>query len=206
MLPFAVVPFHALLHRHGTGQRGRRRGEHHHEPVTQVLDLGATRFGDGLAQDREVPPADLVCGLGRQALRQLRRAHHVGEQDRRALGTQESSSRLEVTRVDADRNGLLRRPMASSGGYGRAPISSTAFSITNERRAVTTPRVFIWPDARCADPDRRFGRTGDRSRASGTRGYRSRQSRRDTGAVGASVGPSATPDIAPVSSRQPRKR
>src|SRR5271154_5805119 len=37
-------------------------------------------------------------------------------------------------------------------------------------------------------------KVGEGSRAPGSRGYRSRQSRRDTGAVGASVGPSATPD------------
>ncbi len=67
-------------------QGGRGRGEHHHEPVTEVLHLGATGFGDRLAQDREVIPADLVGRLGRQALRQLRRAHHVGEQDRHVLG------------------------------------------------------------------------------------------------------------------------
>ena len=77
-----------------TGQGSRGRGEDHHEPVAQVLHLGASRLGDGLAQDREVAPADLFGGLGRQALRQLGRAHHVGEQDRRALDGQETPSRL----------------------------------------------------------------------------------------------------------------
>ena len=68
VLPAPVVPFDALLHGHGTGQGGRRRAEDHHEPVAEVLHLGATGLGDGLAQDREVLPADLVGGLGRQAL------------------------------------------------------------------------------------------------------------------------------------------
>ena len=85
-----VVPFDALLHGHRTGQGGGRRSEHHHEPVSEVLHLGATGLGDRLAQDREVPSADLFSGVGRQSLRQLRRAHHVGEQDRCALDGQET--------------------------------------------------------------------------------------------------------------------
>ena len=56
----AVVLFDALLHGHCARQCGRGRGEHHHEPVTEVLHLGAAGLGDGLAQDREVAPADLV--------------------------------------------------------------------------------------------------------------------------------------------------
>ena len=108
VLPAPVVPFDALLHGHRAGQGGRGRGEDHHQPVTEVLHLGASRLGDGLAQDREVPPADLFGGLGRQALRQLRRAHHVGEQDRHVLGGQESPSRLENTSVGEDRNRLPR--------------------------------------------------------------------------------------------------
>ena len=89
VLTVPVVPFDALLHGHRARQGGRRRAEHHHEPVTEVLHLGATRFGDRLAQDREVTTADLVGGLGRQALRQLGRAHHVGEQDRDVLSGHE---------------------------------------------------------------------------------------------------------------------
>ena len=65
MLSAAVVPHDALLHGDGTGQGGRRRGERHHQPVTQVLHLGATGFGDGLAEDREVDPADLFGRVGR---------------------------------------------------------------------------------------------------------------------------------------------
>ena len=78
-------------------------------------------LGDGLAQDREVPPADLVGGLGRQALRQLRRAHQVGEQDRRALGAQELPSRLENTRVGDGRNGLPRGARVALWGLRHAP-------------------------------------------------------------------------------------
>ena len=59
-LAATVVPFDALLHGHRAGQGGRGRGEDHHEPVAQVLDLGAAGLGDGLAEDREVAPADLV--------------------------------------------------------------------------------------------------------------------------------------------------
>ena len=88
MFSEAVVPFHALLHGHRTGERGGRRGEHHHEPVSEVLHLGAAGFGDGLAQDREVPPAEFFNGVGRQLLRQLRGPHHVGEKDRCALDGQ----------------------------------------------------------------------------------------------------------------------
>ena len=65
MLSLPVVPLDALLHRHGTAQRGRGRAEHHHEPVAEVLHLGATGLRHGLAEDREVSPADLVCDLGR---------------------------------------------------------------------------------------------------------------------------------------------
>jgi arginase family enzyme len=64
VFPVAVVPFDALLHGHATGESSRGRREDHHEPVTQVLHLGATDLGNGLAQDREVPTADLVSSIG----------------------------------------------------------------------------------------------------------------------------------------------
>ena len=94
VLTVPIVPFDALLHGHPTGQGGGGRPEDHHEAVAQVLDLGTAGLGDGLTQDREVSPADLVGDIGRQPLRQLRRAHHVGEQDRCALDGQETPSRL----------------------------------------------------------------------------------------------------------------
>ena len=86
LLAGAVVSFDALLHPNRARQRGRRRGEHDHEPVTQVLHLGAARLGDRLPQDREVPAAQLVGRVRRQARRQRGRTHHVGEQDRHVLG------------------------------------------------------------------------------------------------------------------------
>jgi hypothetical protein len=46
------------------------------------------RFGEGLAQDSEVPSAYVVGGLGRQTLSQLGGAHHVGEQNGHVLGRQ----------------------------------------------------------------------------------------------------------------------
>ena len=64
MVSMTVAPFHALLHGHATRESGGSRGEDHHEPVAQVLDLGAPCLGDGLTQDREVFPTDLVRGLG----------------------------------------------------------------------------------------------------------------------------------------------
>jgi len=86
LLTAPVGAFDALLHGHATRQGSRGRAENHHESVTQVLYLGAPGFGDGLAQDGEVSPADIVGGVGRQALRQFRRAHHVCEQDGHVLG------------------------------------------------------------------------------------------------------------------------
>ncbi len=47
----AVAPFDALLHADGAPQGCRCRTEHHHQSVTEVLDLGAARFGDGLPQE-----------------------------------------------------------------------------------------------------------------------------------------------------------
>ena len=79
MLTVSIVPFDTLLHRHPTGQGSRGRTKDNHEAVTQVLNLGATGLGDGLTQDREVSSADVIGGVGRQALRQLCRTHHVGE-------------------------------------------------------------------------------------------------------------------------------
>jgi len=52
-----------------------------------------------------MPPANLVGGLRREALRQLGRAHDVGEQDRHVLSGQEMPSRLKDTRVGEDPNG-----------------------------------------------------------------------------------------------------
>ena len=75
-----VVPFDALLHRHRARQRGRRGTEHHHEPVTQVLYLGAARLRERLTQNRDMLAADLVSGFGRHTRRQLRRTDHVREQ------------------------------------------------------------------------------------------------------------------------------
>lgn len=80
-------------------------------------------------------PALLVGGgLGRQALRHFRRAHLVGEQDRRALGTQEMLSRLKGTRVDEDRNGLLRLPTAASGRLWPGPNQFNGV-VDHERKA-----------------------------------------------------------------------
>lgn len=41
LFPGAVVALDALLHPNRVRQRGRRRGEHDHEPVAQILHLGA---------------------------------------------------------------------------------------------------------------------------------------------------------------------
>ena len=55
-----------------------------------------------------MPPADLFGLVGRQSLQQLRQAHHVGEQDRHVLGSQETASHQEVTRVGDDRRSSPR--------------------------------------------------------------------------------------------------
>ena len=81
-----VVAFDALLHRHRARQRRRRGAEHDHEPVTQVLHLGAARLGDRLTQDRKMPAPQFVRAVGRQTRRQRGRTHHVGEQHRHVLG------------------------------------------------------------------------------------------------------------------------
>jgi hypothetical protein len=44
----------SLLHRHGAGQRRRRAGECHHQPVAEVLDLVAYVTSHGLAQHCEM--------------------------------------------------------------------------------------------------------------------------------------------------------
>ena len=83
----------------------------------------------------------------------------------------------------------------------RAQAQGCAGILEPVRRGALTPRAMCLIRYRST-----FGRKPPTVGATHIRGYRSRQSRRGTGAVGASVGPSATPDIAPVSSRQPRKR
>ena len=88
----AVVAFDALLHPNRARQRRRRRGEHDHEPVAQVLHLGAARLRDRLAQDREMLAAQLVGRVGCQARRQRGRAHHVGEQHRHVLSRQRTTT------------------------------------------------------------------------------------------------------------------
>ena len=124
VLPATVVPFDALLHDHPARQGGRGRGEHHHEPITQILHLGATCFGDRLAQDREMISANLVGRFGRQALRQLRRAHHVGEQDRHVLGRQDRILPTgKANRVVERQIVPLRRPGTST--FGVAASSPT---------------------------------------------------------------------------------
>ena len=92
ILTTSIVLFDTLLHGHGAAQCRRGRAEDDHQPVAQVLYLGAARFGDGLAEKREVTPADLVGGLGRQTLGQFGRPHDVREQDGHGLGAHESPS------------------------------------------------------------------------------------------------------------------
>ena len=74
-----VLPVDGLLHGHCAGEGGRAAGEHHHDPVAQVLDLGATRRGDGLAQRRKVCPAQRICGLGRERRGKLGRSDEIRE-------------------------------------------------------------------------------------------------------------------------------
>ena len=57
VLATTVVAFDSLLHGNSTRHGRGRRAEHHHEPVTQALHLGAARLGDRLTQDREVSAA-----------------------------------------------------------------------------------------------------------------------------------------------------
>jgi hypothetical protein len=42
---------------------------------------GTAGFGNGLTEDREVPPTDFVGRRNRETLRQVRRSHNVSEQD-----------------------------------------------------------------------------------------------------------------------------
>ena len=116
-----VVLVDTLLHGHPAGQRGRSRAEDHHQPVTQVLDLGAAGLGDGLTEDREVTPADLVGRILGQSLGQLGRAHHVREQHGHVLGRHWELSAAARTLLpyatcvgDADRVG----PGGRGGGPG----------------------------------------------------------------------------------------
>ena len=118
LLAAPVVAFDALLHRHRARQRRRRRREHDHEPVTQVLHLGAARLGDRLTQDREMPAAQLVRGVGRQARRQRGRTHHVGEQHRHVLGRHRRTySRTHAATVSP-------HPRRSQGALGSGHLSS----------------------------------------------------------------------------------
>ena len=85
-LTHAVVTVDALLHGHRARQRRRRGAEHHHQPITEMLHLGAARLRDRLTQDREMPSTQLVGDIGRYRRRRRRRTHHVGEQHRHVLG------------------------------------------------------------------------------------------------------------------------
>jgi hypothetical protein len=58
--PITIVIVHGLLHGDGAPECGRCRSKDHHEAVTQVLHLGATRFGDSLAQEGEMSPPQLI--------------------------------------------------------------------------------------------------------------------------------------------------
>ena len=53
-------------------------------PLAWTTD--AACVGQGLPQDREVVTTHLVGRVRRQALRQRRRVHHIGEQERYVLG------------------------------------------------------------------------------------------------------------------------
>ena len=85
MLRVPIVPVDGLLHGHGTCQRSRCGGEYGHDTVTQVLQLGALGFRDGLAKGREVTAPDLLAGLGAERGHQLCGTDQVSEEHRDVL-------------------------------------------------------------------------------------------------------------------------
>ena len=82
----AVVALDGLLHGHGTGQGPAHAGEGHHEPVAEVLDLGAPGALDGASQQSEMGLAQVVGRFGTETRRQLGGPHQVREQHRHCLG------------------------------------------------------------------------------------------------------------------------
>ena len=64
VLPVAVVPFDALLHGHGAARAAEAEPKTTMSPSPRFFTSVPPGLGDGLAQDREVLPADLVGGLG----------------------------------------------------------------------------------------------------------------------------------------------
>jgi len=64
----------------------RRRTEHHHQPVTQILDLGTAGLGDGLPQDwRKWARRTSSGDIGPTDAGRARRVHDVREQDGHVL-------------------------------------------------------------------------------------------------------------------------
>ena len=80
MLCVPIVPVNGLLHGHSTCQSSRGGGKDGHDTVTQVLQLGAPGFGDGLAKCRKVAAPDLLAGLGAERGHQLCRTNQVSEE------------------------------------------------------------------------------------------------------------------------------
>jgi hypothetical protein len=74
-----VVALDGLLHCYGAGEGGRRQRKHDHEPVAEVLHLGAAVGGNRGPQQLEMLVAQRFRLGHRQARRLLGRPHQVGE-------------------------------------------------------------------------------------------------------------------------------
>ena len=76
-----IIQLDGLLHGDGARDRGRRAREHRHQPVSEVLDLGARARRQRLAQQGEVLEADLIGFLGCQTSRQRGGPDDIREED-----------------------------------------------------------------------------------------------------------------------------
>jgi hypothetical protein len=72
----------ALLHADGARNGIRRRVEHHHQAVPEVLDLLTAGRGDGLPEQTEVAAAVVLGRVLAQTLRDLGGRDEVREQQR----------------------------------------------------------------------------------------------------------------------------
>src|ERR1700733_9596118 len=93
-----IAPLDALLHGYSAGQRSGGGPKDHHQPIAQVLHLGAAHLGDRLAQQGKMLASDQIGEFRRLALGQLRRPDDVGEQNRDALGHRSALSTITPTR------------------------------------------------------------------------------------------------------------
>ena len=140
-----------LLHAHRSGQRPRRRRIHHHQAVTEILDLGPARRRDRTPQQAEMLLTKLLRAGRTQPRPDRGRVHEIREHERRRHRRRQLTTRhslkehravsLTLRQALPTLHGAARHSRHETGGSEHAPLSQNALP---ERRSRGIPERLIY--------------------------------------------------------------